>query len=92
MYIKSSKTLTHQANHYRKGVRPLVNTTLLKEKVKESGYRNTWIAEQLGISAAAWNYKLNGHRGLKVEEVNTLCKLLKIKSLKEKVAIFYPEC
>lgn len=80
-------------NHNRKGVKPLVNTTLLKKKVKESGYRPGWIAEQLGITSSAWSYKVNGKRNFSVEEVMLLCKLLKIKSLKEREAIFFsPEC
>ncbi len=71
----------------------MVNTTLLKEKVKTSGYRPGWLAEQLGITSSAWSLKVNGQRNFSVEEVATLCKLLKIKSLKEKEAIFFsPEC
>lgn len=71
----------------------MVNTTLLKEKVKVSGYRPGWLAEQLGITSSAWSLKVNGQRNFSVEEVATLCKLLKIKSLKEKEAIFFsPEC
>ncbi len=71
----------------------MVNTILLKEKVKESGYRPAWIAEQLGITSSAWSYKLNGHRKFTVEEIMVLCKLLKIKSLRERDAIFFsPEC
>lgn len=66
----------------------MVNTTLLKERIKESGYRNAWLAEQLGISRSAWYFKINGQRKLTVEEVNLLCKLLKIRSLKEKNEIF----
>lgn len=67
----------------------MVNTTLLKEKVKESGYRASWLAEQLGISSAAWSYKINGHRSFSAEEVNTLCKLLKIRSFRERDDIFF---
>ena len=67
----------------------MVNTTLLKEKVKASGYRTGWIAEQLGISRAAWSYKLNGQRGFSTEEVKLLCKLLKISSLRERDDIFF---
>lgn len=71
----------------------MVNTILLKEKVKESGLRAGWLAEQLGISRSAWSYKVNGQRSFSVEEVATLCRLLKIKSLKEREAIFFsPEC
>lgn len=71
----------------------MVNTTLLKEKVKESGYRPGWIAEQLGITRSAWSYKVNGQRNFTVEEVTLLCRLLKIRSLKEQEAIFFsPEC
>lgn len=71
----------------------MVNTTLLKEKVKASGYRPGWIAEQLGITRSAWSYKVNGQRNFTIEEVEALCKLLKINSLKEQKAIFFsPEC
>ena len=67
----------------------MVNTTLLKEKVKESGYRPAWIAEQLGITRSAWSYKLNGQRSFKTEEIKMLCKLLKINSLRERDDIFF---
>lgn len=71
----------------------MVNTTLLKEKVKVSGYRPGWIAEQLGITSSAWSYKVNGHRSFTADEIILLCKLLKIRSLKEKEAIFFsPKC
>ena len=88
MYIKSSKSLTTRKTH-RKEVEPLVNTTLLKEKVKTSGYRTGWIAEQLGISRASWSYKLNGQRGFATDEVMMLCRILKINSLKERNDIFF---
>lgn len=67
----------------------MVNTTLLKEKVKSSGYRTSWIAEQLGITRSAWSYKLNGQRSFSNEEVKLLCKLLKINSLRERNDIFF---
>ena len=67
----------------------MVNTTLLKEKVKASGYRTGWIAEQLGITRSSWSYKLNGQRGFTTEEVKLLCKLLKITSLREREDIFF---
>lgn len=71
----------------------MVNTTLLKEKVKESGYRPGWIAEQLGITRSAWSYKINGQRSFSAEEVEHLCKLLKIRSARERETIFFsPEC
>lgn len=67
----------------------MVNTTLLKEKVKDSGYRSAWLAEQLEITPNAFWYKLNGQRSFSTEEVKLLCKLLKINSLKERNDIFF---
>lgn len=67
----------------------MVDTTRLIEKVKESGYRTAWLAEQLDISPAAWSLKLNNKRGFKPEEVKLLCKLLKINSLRERDEIFF---
>lgn len=67
----------------------MTNVDLLKEKVEKSGLKNSFIADKLGISRAAWYKKLNGQNKLTAEEVQGLCEVLRITSLREKEDIFF---
>lgn len=61
----------------------------LKGKIDESGLRTRFIYERLGISKAAWYNKLNGKSQFNVTEIQILCELLGITSLREKEHIFF---
>lgn len=67
----------------------MTNVDLLKEKVASSGLKNTYIAERLGISRAAWYKKLKGKSPFKAEEIKALCDVLRITSLREREDIFF---
>ena len=50
-----------------------------------------YIAEQLGLSRMGLYNKLNNRRPFNQYEIETLCKLLQIRSVHEKIAIFFAE-
>lgn len=66
----------------------MTNTSLLEEYIKKSGYKKSYIAAQLGITAYALTLKINNKSEFKANEITILCKLLKI-STKDKEAIFF---
>jgi DNA-binding Xre family transcriptional regulator len=66
----------------------MTNTSLLKECIKNSGYKAGFLAQQLGISGHSMSRKINGKNEFKASEIETLCKFLKI-SAKERTAIFF---
>lgn len=67
----------------------MTNTELLKEKVGKSGLRTKFIHEKLGISRAGWYRKLNGKSPFTAEQIQIMCDLLHITSLREKEDIFF---
>ncbi len=67
----------------------MTNTALLEKKVKESGLRTSYIHERLGISRAGWYRKLKGKSPFTAEQIQIMCEILHIKSLREKEDIFF---
>lgn len=61
----------------------------LKAKVDASGLKAKFIYEKLGISKASWYKKLKGESPLTVAEIQILCDILGITSLREKEHIFF---
>ena len=66
----------------------MTNTSLLMEYIEKSGYKMSFIAKQLGITAYGFSLKVNNKSEFKASEITILCKLLKI-SAKDKEAIFF---
>ena len=67
----------------------MTNTEMLKERISQSGLKAGYIAKNVGISRASlWN-KINNIRAFTVPEMDKLCIVLNIKSLKERDAIFF---
>lgn len=67
----------------------MTNSELLKKKIDESGLKLGFIAEKLGISYPWLKKKIAGEVAFKAHEIQTLCALLDIKSLREKDLIFF---
>ena len=72
-----------------KGGESMTDVGLLKEKIEESGLKAEAIAAKLGISRTSWYYKRNNKSPFKVKEINALCEILHITSLREKERIFF---
>ena len=67
----------------------MTNTTLLKQIIEESGLKINFIADFVGISRQAlWN-KVNNASMFNQYEIDKLCEILRITSLKTKEAIFF---
>lgn len=66
----------------------MTNTALLKEYIARSGYKMSYIAAQLGITAYALSLKINNKSEFKANEIDILCKLLNI-GIKDRMRIFF---
>lgn len=67
----------------------MTDVVLLKQKIKDSGLKDQVFYQKLDISRSAWHKKKNGQSPFKVEEIQTVCDLLRITSLREKEHIFF---
>jgi hypothetical protein len=66
----------------------MTNTALLEQYIEKSGYKKSFIAEQLGLTAYGFSLKVNNNSEFKASEMSILCKLLKINA-RDKEAIFF---
>lgn len=66
----------------------MTNTSLLEKYIEKSGYKKSFIAKQLGLSAYGFTLKINNKSEFKGSEMIILCKLLNINA-KDKEAIFF---
>ena len=67
----------------------MTNTALLEEKILKSGYKKSYIAKTIGLSAFGLAKKIRNESEFKTSEINGLCELLGISSLEEKERIFF---
>lgn len=56
----------------------MTNSAKLKGKMVESGLNQTWVAEQLGMTIATFNYKVNNKSEFKASEIKKLSELLSL--------------
>lgn len=66
----------------------MTNTKMLEKYIEMSGYKKSFIAEQLGLTSYGFMLKVNNKSEFKASEMTTLCELLKITP-KDKEAIFF---
>lgn len=67
----------------------MTNTELLKDLIGKSGLKVGFIAEYVGISRQSlWN-KINNSSPFNQYEIDRMCEVLKITTLKQKEAIFF---
>ena len=67
----------------------MTNTELLKEKIDKSGLKISFIADFVGISRQLLWKKINNLTPFNQYEIDKMCEVLRITSLKEKEAIFF---
>ena len=67
----------------------MTDTEALKKKISDAGLKQGYIAEQLGLSSYGFANKLNNVTEFKATEIQILCEILHVTSLKEKEAIFF---
>lgn len=61
---------------------------ILKETIKEKGFRLDFIAKQLNLSSYGFSLKLNGKNEFKWSEIEKIVEVLKLDE-KEKKKIFF---
>lgn len=66
----------------------MANVEKLNALIDYKGIKKIWLADQLGITQQTLINKLNGTNDFKLQEVNTLCKILSINE-KETKQIFF---
>ena len=66
----------------------MTNTPLLEKLIDESGYKRSYLAKCLGITAYALAMKINNKSEFKASEIAKLCELLKIPK-KDRDTIFF---
>ena len=69
----------------------MVNITLLRKKIDESGYKLRYIAAQLGLTYPGFMGKMDGKSEFKVGEAHILIDLLQISEA-ERGDIFFADC
>lgn len=67
----------------------MVNTEALEKKIRDQGIKKVFLAEKLRITSFGLSKKINNINEFKASEIQTLCELLNITSLKEKESIFF---
>lgn len=65
----------------------MTDTKLLEDYIAKSGYKQSFIAEKLGLTSYGFRLKVDGKSEFKSSEIVALCELLKIDS-KKMVDIF----
>ena len=67
----------------------MTNTELLKDKIDKSGLKIGFISDFVGISRQLLWKKINNLTPFNQYEIDKLCEVLRITSLKGKEAIFF---
>lgn len=65
------------------------NTDLLKDKIKQSGKKISYLAQQVGLSRAGFRNCVINKAEFKSSQIDILCAELGITTLREKEAIFF---
>ena len=70
----------------------MTDTEQLNVLIGKSGYKKSWIAQQLGLSRYGFTLKLNNKNQFNAYEIQKLCEILKITDLAVKDNIFLLMC
>ena len=69
----------------------MTDTELLRQRIRDSGYKLQFIAEKMGISRYTLSMKINNESEFTVSEVGKICDILQIESLEERNDIFFAD-
>ncbi len=69
----------------------MTNTVLLKQLIKASGLKLSFIAEKLGISRQALSKKINGLVQFTGPEIKIMCELLKLRTWAKIQPVFFAD-
>ena len=66
----------------------MTNTELLEQYIEKSGYKKSYLAQQIGRTPYGFALKVSNKSEFTANEIETLCKILKI-GVKDRMAIFF---
>ena len=66
----------------------MTNTSLLKDRIKRSGYKISHLAKCLGITEHTLSRKINNKNEFQGSQIDALCELLGIDTA-DRMAIFF---
>lgn len=69
----------------------MTDTNRLNKIIDDSGLKRKWLAEQLDLSPYGFAKKINNENEFKQSEIQMLCEILKIGSLKKRQEIFFSD-
>ena len=72
-----------------KGGENVTDTALLQKYVDDSGLKQRYIAEKIGLTSYGYARKRDNLSSFRASEIDALCELLKINSLEERFAVFF---
>lgn len=67
----------------------MTDTARLTQIINESGLKQAYIANRLGLSSYGFARKRDNLSEFTPTEINTLCELLRIDSIEDRFAIFF---
>lgn len=67
----------------------MTDTARLNEIIQKSGYKISYIANQLGLSPYGFARKRDNLSDFTTREIDALCELLRIDSIEDRFAIFF---
>ena len=67
----------------------LTDTNVLNQMIERSGLKRKYIAEKLSLSPYGLAKKINGENEFRPSEIEILCRLLGIKTMKQRMDIFF---
>lgn len=81
---------SHYANTKtgKEGIQTLTDTTALKDRIEQSGYKLQYVAEQIGLTRQGFYKRLANGSDFTASEIMTLTALLKLNRAEQK-AIFF---
>ena len=69
----------------------MTNSSLLEQKIQDSGLRRSWILEQIGIkSYATLRAKIKNESEFTASEIDKLCEILNISKGQRQAIFFAP--
>lgn len=69
----------------------MTDTKVLEDRIKQSGYRKSFVAKALGLSPYGLSRKIKNKSEFKATEIETLCNLLGITAWEDRSSIFFAE-
>lgn len=69
----------------------MTNTELLNFYIQKSGFKKAHIAKAAGIPQGSFSKKIKNKRSFSPEEIVVICKMLGIRTLKDRDAVFFAD-